>query len=264
MDCDGVHKFMELWLDEEMDASSRQEFSAHIDACGPCRERVQGETRLERAIRDRVLRDWQGQLAGRMSGDTWTRITRRIEREAKPRRWGILVALAVAAAASLVFAGSWLWSGSLHKPDLEQAAIEVQRRIARGDTRLAVTTNSADEVEKFFYDNLGMAVDLQKALSGKVGCHDVKFMGASIVSMGDVECACLSYQCCGEPVTVVLVPIEKMNHFPEMQRAIAGEGSRLTDHMRSTQIEVRAQKGWVACVVGDHPIADLASVFEKT
>ncbi len=257
MDCDGVHKSMEMWLDEEMDPTSRGEFSAHIDACGPCRERVHGEARLERTIRGRMPRE-------RMSDDAWVRITRRLEREAKPRRWGILLGLGAATAASLLFAASWWSWWSLHKPDLEQAAIEVQKRIARGQTKLAVTTNSADEVEKFLYDNLGMAIDLQNALSGKVGCHDVKFLGAAVVSMGDVECACLSYNCCGEPVTVVLVPTEKMDHFPEMQRVIAEGKSRLTDRVRSTQIEVRAQKGWVACVVGDHPIADLASVFEKT
>lgn len=265
MDCQGVHQYLELWLDEEMDPSSRSEFTDHLDACGPCRERVEGETRLERAIRDRVPQD-------RMPAETWTRIERRLEREARPTRRGAIVALAVTLAACGMFALTWWGMWRRQKPDLETAAIDVQRRFARGDLKMELRTNSADEVERFLDKHLDMQIDMQHAMSGQCGAHDVKFEGAAVVKIGEVACACLAYMCCGQPVTVVLMKTKDLDHFPEMAEAIKKLGPRLHDQAGATNIEVRVtvrqtpagtQKPWVACIVGDHPIEDLAEVFEK-
>ncbi|MEK7866256.1 MAG: zf-HC2 domain-containing protein [Planctomycetota bacterium] len=256
MDCQGVHQYMELWLDEELGPSSRREFSDHLDACGPCRERVEGETRLERAIRDRVPRE-------RMPAETWTRITRRLEREARPARRGAILALAVTLAACGVFALTWYGMWRRQKPDLATAAIGLQRKLAASELKLELRTNSADKLEEYLLARLGMQVDLQHAMSGKCGQHDVKFEGAAVVTLGDVQCACLAYRCCGSPVTVVLMQSKDLDRFPEMRDALAKLGPRLHDEVRSTNIEVRSRGPWLACLVGDHPIEDLASVFEK-
>lgn len=256
MDCQGVHQYMELWLDEELDPSSRREFSDHLGACGPCRERVEGETRLERAIRDRVPKE-------RMPSETWTRITRRLEREARPARRGAILALAVTLAACGVFALTWYGMWRSQKPDLETAVMGLQRKVAAGEVKLKPMANSADTLEEFLLTNLDMQVTLQHALSGKCGQHEVKFEGAAVVTLGEVRCACLSYRCCGSPVTVVLMKSKDLDRFPEMRAALANLGPRLHDEFRSTNIEVRSRGPWLACLVGDHPIEDLASVFEK-
>jgi len=256
MDCQGVHQYLELWLDEELDPTSRREFSDHLGACGPCRQRVEGEMRLEREIRDRVPKE-------RMPSEAWVRLAQRLEREARPTRRGVLAAMAIALAACGVFALTWYGMWRRQKPDLETAVIGLQRRLAKSELALDLRTNSADEVEEFLLKQLGMQVDLQHALSGQIGMHDVKFDGAAVVTLGEVKCACLSYRCCGAAVTVVLMKSKDLDRFPEMQAALAKLGDRLHDEVRSTNIEVRSRGPWLACLVGDHPIEDLASVFEK-
>lgn len=265
MDCQGVRKYTEMWIDEEMDASSREDFAAHLELCRPCRERVEGETRLERAIRDRVPK-------APMPEDAWARVARRIDREARPTRRGAIAALVVSLAACAVFAFTWWAMWSRQRPDLETAALGIQRRFAKGTLAMDLRTNSADEVEQFLHEKLGMEVDLQHAMSGKCGPHDVRFEGASIVKLSDVPCACLAYRCCGEPVTVVIMKRDDLHRFPEMADAVKKLGPRLHDEVGSTNIEVRITRRatptgtvepWLACIVGAHPIEDLAAVFEK-
>lgn len=265
MDCQGVRKYMELWLDDEMDASSRRDFSNHLGVCNPCREWVEGETRLEKAIRDRVP-------SSPMPAERWTRIVRRLEREELPTRRGAIAAIAVTVAACAVLACIWWAMWRRHTPDLATAAIELQRKCARGDLKMELRTHSADRVEDFLEKRLGMQVDMQHAMSGQCGPHEVRFEGASVVTCGGVDCACLAYTCCGAPVTVILLKSRDLERFPEMAEAIKKLGPRLRDRSGATNIEVRVtqrqtpsglQQPWIACLVGDHPIEDLASVFEK-
>lgn len=255
MDCKAARKLVTPYIDGELEPEMKRRVREHLGVCVGCRERFEGEARIERAI---VLRF----PSEAMPPEVWTRLQARIRGSAHRRRRALLLAAGIAAAACALFAVGLFWAANPPGPDLERAVLDLHRRIEAGADVSEMSPVPPDRSSAFLEAQVGNRLVADRvARSLDIGSHHYKFVGVASVRMMDREFACLEYACCGERICVVVMPSRHMDLFPGMQAALERAEGAMTDSQGATNFEARVIGETVVCFVGKHPLADLAVAY---
>jgi hypothetical protein len=127
MTCSEARRFLEAYLDSELDTETTARVNDHLDRCEPCEKRFRAERRLEKLLAERI---------GEVPAGAEERFGRILGRAVRPRRRRLLAIGAVAA----TFLAAGL-SALLPRP--EPTLVDLARR----DHTQAVTGGGAGAVD---------------------------------------------------------------------------------------------------------------------
>lgn len=255
MDCTEVGARMDPYIDNELEPEVKRELELHIASCGSCREGIDGALRFEQAVARRFPRE-------QMPQELWTRLQKEIRAREHPRRRGILLALGLALAATMVFGVGLFWAAQTGRPDLERAVLDLHRRIEAGEKVCEMVPISPETTSEFLASQEEMRPFADRvARTLDIGAHHYIFVGVASVRMMERQFACLEYSCCGERICVVVMPSKNMDLFPGMQAALARAEGTISDSQGTTNFEARMIGEALVCFVGNHALDDLAVAY---
>jgi len=226
LDCKQTRTLLMAYLDSELDALSTLEVGEHLERCGACRERFDAEQTIERGLRAELLDE-------RMPEAVWQRLTAQVQPAAsRPRRVWRLVPLAAAAlvlvAVGLLLRDS-LWGNTpLPSGSLAAAFVEAHR------ARLAAPASSAvGQAEPAALQSLLHAAGFDGVslpTTGMLADHYVEPLEAHDVRFGGVPGLEVSYECCGQPVSVFFVDQRYLDPTSDCETEIRSDGLRGRTH----------------------------------
>ena len=195
MNCTTAERYLDAFLDGEVDASAGIEVERHLASCQVCADRLRFAEWLKRSVK-------QQQVKESAPADFRSRMEATLEAErSAPMRFDMSWRATAAAAAvalcvfgvggALEMRGPAVQTASLVAPILE----DVLRAHAR-----AVPTEVAqrDEVPAYFQQRVGFAVKPME-----FGDPEVRFVGARDIQAGGRKAATMQYEVRGRRMTVV-------------------------------------------------------------
>ncbi len=255
MDCTTAGDCLTPYIDNELEPDVKQRLVEHLGVCGKCRERFEGDLRFERTIALRFPRE-------EMPQEVWHRLQTRVRARAHGRRRGLLLAFGIAAAAMALFAVGLFRATDVRKPDLEQAVLDLHRRLEAGVEVCEMCPISPKGTSEFLEGQVETRTFAHRvAQTLDIGAHHYKFVGVATVRMMEHQFTCLEYECCGERICVVAMPSKDMDLFPGMQAALARAQGTITDTQGTTNFEAEIIGESLVCFVGKHPLEDLAVAY---
>jgi anti-sigma factor RsiW len=230
MTCDEFRRYLSPYLDSELDARTSFEMARHLDGCGACRERLDAEDRLEKAIGRELRRPEPGDDA------LWERVRTKAER---PRRRAWMAWAAGLLAAALAAGGVIRWTrGSA--PSLADVLLNDYRKFQAGHSPLEIASADSGAVERFFKDRMGMALTIPP----EVG--PMKLEGGRKCSLRGAPAAFLAYRCRDDRVAVAIFDADHLDRF----LSVGVSDDPRTDERGDVRV-VTVRSGWkVVCATG--------------
>lgn len=265
MTCADLRRYLSAFLDSELDGGTTAEVGAHLDACPDCAERVEAETRLERAICERLG-------AEPVRDCFWDECRERLGRRGLGRRW---VALAWAASVLVAVAGGFALghapaAGAAQSGARELIAVLRERgREAQHGIPAALHEYQAVESSARAQDLLGRFVgDANRRLvhldPGATG-HGTRLVGYGTTFVGGEEVPVLHYRCCGQDLCVFFVMPVALSHFPGVARVLADGRGLTCAACPTTNVALRVcpKSGTVIAAVGSGCAPGLAGAIAE-
>ncbi len=205
MSCDDVRKFIQAYLDGELDEHEWAALSLHLESCASCRREARTEERLRRAVRRSLpLEPAPASLRQRVGTALDAADAERREEDAgRLRRWTLRL---VPAAAVIALGLGFLWS-RLQGPrpasglktslaSLAEQSIEWHRLSPPMD----VTATNPEAVQRYFSDKVPFAVRPPVFPAGQ----RARLVGARLANLREHRAVFVTYQVGGGRVSVFI------------------------------------------------------------
>ena len=265
MNCADLRRYLSAFLDSELDGGTNAEVGAHLDACPDCAERVEAETRLERAICERLN-------AAPVRDCFWDECRDRLGRRGFSRRgWTVLAW----AASVLVAVGAGFWLG--HGPAAAGmagareliAVLRERGREAQHGIPAALHEYQAVASPAAAQDLLGRFVgDANRRyvhVDASVPAHDTQLVGFGLSFVGGEEIPVLHYRCCGQDLCVFFVMPAALSHFDGVSRVLAERHDMTCRACPVTNVALRLcpKSGTVIAAVGNGCASGVAGAIAE-
>jgi anti-sigma factor RsiW len=223
MNCAELRRYLSAFLDSELDGGTTAEVGAHLDACPACAERVEGETRLERAIAQRLnaepvrecfweeCRDQMGRP--RVRARAWV-----------PAAWAASLLAALAGGFTLGHGAAPDATGMESARDLITVVREHGRELLRTGARAIHEYRpfeSAEQGRGWLGRWVGDANTHLVHLAASIPQHDTRLAGGGTMLVAGEEVPLLHYRCCDHDLYVVFVMPAALSHFEGVSRVLA-------------------------------------------
>lgn len=227
MSCEDIRPFIGAYVDDEFDEREAAEFEAHIDSCAECREELEQQLRMKRAIRDNCGgADAPDELKQEiLSG--MSEIDAERETEAAAGRGRSRVAAVLAAIVPLglgIVAVFWFTNMMTVAPatSSQPPAIEQTVEWHRNALPLEVQGPERSHVSKWFRGKVSFPVRIPEFQD-----EGVELTGGRIAHVKDRRAGYLSYDVNGARMSVMMfhgegvkVPTEKIRHVEGRELAL--------------------------------------------
>jgi len=233
--CDSQRRLISPYLDGELEAEDRAEFEAHVRDCAACRQSLDHEQEVVRAIRESLpLYEAPPELRDRV--DRLTR-EKRPSPAAKTGREGLSFGHPLVLAASLaacVLAGAAL----LREPDqahlrpagaFAALAVDTHLRHERDQLPLEVRSENPTEVSRFFEGRVPFHLTLPDYPVTPGETKPYHLEGGRLVAFDSDYAAYVAYKMDDRPISLLVTSAERVR--PEGGEALVSGG--LTFHMES-------------------------------
>ncbi|MBK8481892.1 MAG: zf-HC2 domain-containing protein [Proteobacteria bacterium] len=208
MSCTELERFLDAYLDGELDEAARAPLAAHLQDCEPCRAEAAFGQRLRQRVREAAATDPAPERLRRQIRELVAQgaphTAPRVGTQGASRPWWGL-ALAAAAGLALVVlprlrplteAGAGTERGAVTMAALAEQSVQWHRSRAPLDVRGA----SSESIRDFFSDKVPFAVRLPR-----FHAQQAQLEGARLSSLGGQQAAYLSYRIGGDHVSVFVV-----------------------------------------------------------
>ncbi len=249
MKCHEARKWMSPYLDSELGQTKTYEVSEHLQQCGDCAQRFEGEGRVDEMIRERVEQE-------RMPDELWgslREIPDRLQRTLW-HAWGSR--LAMAAVLVFTFVGMmmlWPDRGAPSTPQIvstfASSAPDNQPFIATGDRMIL-----AQQVNATLRRDFGIEVPIPTP--EQLGPHvDFELLSAT-VRTDDTgrEWVEVRLNCCGQPLLLAFAKGDG-GTLPDIFNGLDGGAPDLAQDFDGVHVASRELGGGTAVVVSKHPVA---------
>jgi mycothiol system anti-sigma-R factor len=224
MTCDDVRKFIQAYLDGELDGSEWAGLSEHLESCEACRREARAEERLRRAVKRALpVAPAPAALRGRVRAALEAEDAERQEARAGGlRRWTLRL---VPAAAMIALGIGFLWSrlqgprpGAGLKASLSSLA-EQSIEWHRLHPPMDVTATSPEAVQRYFVDKVPFAVRPPVFPARQ----RAQLVGARLANLREHRAVFVTYQLDGRRVSVFIFD---SNALPAAGGQVVRAGSR--------------------------------------
>lgn len=231
MKCEEVQRYLSPYLDSELDPKTSFEMERHLEQCLNCRERLESEGQLERAVVEELRRPEAG------DEELWRKAMSRARRPSK-RRW-VWTAAGLVLAALGALAGLWAMRGT--SDSLSHDLREDYLKYQAGRSPLDVSSPDAQPVKQFFQDKMGLAVPVLS----RVG--EMQLEGGRKCSLRGAPTAFLVYRCKGGTISLSIFNADQLDRFP----GVGSLEQSSIDESRGIRV-LALRSGWkVICATGN-------------
>ncbi|NLN62727.1 MAG: hypothetical protein GX146_07600 [Myxococcales bacterium] len=251
MTCAITRKFVDAYMDEELDAATVLQLDAHLAACDSCRDLLNLKQAMKREIRDIGLRT--------AAPDA---LRQRIQRAARPRPhpWVTAAALTAAAAAVIIVAATATpWRRAAED---DTAVAQVLDAVVLRHNRplpMEVTGSDPGQAQHWFRGKLDFPVQAPAP-----GLRRANFEGARVSNVQAQQAAHMTYALDGHRVSLMVFPAENLHIRGGNVRVVHGQ-KILVGTRRGYNVAMTERNGVIYALSSDLPAEALAEMLaEKT
>jgi anti-sigma factor (TIGR02949 family) len=225
MSCDDVKKFIQAYLDGELDEHEWAALADHLESCVACRREALSEERLRRAVRSALpVSPAPASLKVRVRAALDSEDAEREEQESGLRRWTLRL---VPAAALVALGIGFLWSRVVPRerpPSIVKASslaslAEQSIEWHRLGLPMDVTASNPEAVQRYFSDKVPFAVRPPIFLARQ----RAQLLGARLANLREHRAVFVTYQLDGRRVSVFIFD---SNAVPAAGGRVVRVGSR--------------------------------------
>lgn len=217
MNCNEVKRHWSLYHDSEGDADLHFRVAEHLAVCPGCAQWFDQQSRLEGLLADKLR-------SRTATASVWDQVLRTTslapKQPAAARRWSWM--LGIAATFLLVVAVAWFGSRPAASPghDLAKVSIQWHQRLEAGEETLQFRSESDLAVEDYLRSRVPFPVRCPPR-------RDAGFavQGAGVFRLGDQPAAYLYGHVDDSPVSIFVLPRDKLDAFPIDQQALRRDGT---------------------------------------
>ena len=251
MNCKAARRYINLFLDSELDSKTNFEISEHLSSCEECNTRFTQEERLEKSLVS-ILKEDKDPKAD----ETWERMISRFSHQAVSEEslrlgfWSLGKYLVPAAAAVIGIIIMLIVYSRQEPRELTVAAQKCHMEYMTNQIVPSIESISPGEVTKYFSGKFTFSVDISEI--PEIKSHHIKLFGAKVCHLNGVSVAYVMYHCCNAPVSVFIISSEDVESFSDIKQYIDGEMmiSRSADGI--TFVAVPTKQNTIVCIVADH------------
>jgi len=251
MNCKETRRYINLFLDSELDSKTSFEISEHLSSCDDCSTRFAQEERLEKSFVSIFTEDKDPK-----ADVTWEKVISRFSDQAESEEdmrsgfWSLGRYLVPAAAAVIGIIIMLIVYSRQEPRELTVAAQKCHIEYMTNQIVPSIESISPGEVTRYFSGKFTFPVDISEIPDIK--SHHIKLFGAKVCHLNGVSVAYVMYHCCNAPVSVFIISAEDIETFSDMKQYIEGDRmlSRSSDGI--TFVAVPTKQNTFACVVADH------------
>jgi hypothetical protein len=227
MNCDEVKRHWSLYHDSEGDADLHFRIGEHLANCPGCAQWFDQQSRLEGLLADKL----RGQEA---TATIWDEVLFKAglapKQPAATRHWSWLLGLA--AGLLLVIAVFWIATrpSATRGHDLAKVTAQWHQRLETGEETVQFRSESDLAVEDYLRSRVPFPVRCPPRKDAGFAVQ-----GAGVFRIGDQPAAYLFGHVDAKPVSIFVLPRDKLDAFPAYQQALLGDG---TLHGREETYEI--------------------------
>jgi len=227
MNCHEVRRHWSLYHDSEGDADLHFRMGEHLADCPGCAQWFAQQSRMEGLLADKLR---GGEPAAAIWDAVLTRSGLAPEQPAATQRWTWV--LAIVAGVLLVIGISWFASRppAARGHDLAEVSVKWHQRLEAGEETLQFRSESDLAVEDYLRSRVPFPVRCPPRKDAGFAVQ-----GAGVFRIGDQPAAYLFGHVDAKPVSIVVLPRDKLDAFPACQQALLGDG---TLHSREEAYEI--------------------------
>ncbi len=258
MKCKEYLRYLGPYIDSELDAKTCVEITNHLNVCPDCNKRFSQEQEVERLLAGKLKEE-------RMPESMWKEIQADIRAyDLDTSRGGVwskidlrwLVPVAATAAVALGLSLFFFWGA----PPADNTLALTLQEIHEGYLRDEVTVGET-VVWPESYKSMSLPGHLPR--SEVVGGHSVELVGGKPYYLNEVELAFLEYRCCGEPVSMLVIRKEDLEHFPQTRDLLESNDGRVKITSGETNLVMVDMGKVVVCCISNHELNALLTAFKR-
>ena len=255
MRCQDCRRYLNPYMDSELDAKTCTDIANHLAGCEVCSKRFAQEQEVEK----RLVKSLRGE---KMPEESWRAVLERLHAHDSPGRRRVrlawLVPAAVVPVVTAVLLLFFLWGKVPDNTNSWSATLqEMHEKYLKQEISVSPGFSWPQEFG-------GLTVLEHLPQSGGIGGHDVQLVGGRPFSIKDVKGAHVVYTCCNIPASIFILRKEDMRNFRKTQRLLdKGKGSVVVDlgNMRLGMIDLNEV---VVCCISSHETNALLTAFSRT
>lgn len=262
MNCKETRRYINLFLDSELDSKTNFEIFEHLSSCEECNSRFAQEERIEKSLVSIIKEDKDPNAE-----ETWERVISRFSQQVESKEdmhsgfrnlWRYLVP-ATAVLIGIIF----LLIVYIRQEPKELTAAAQKCHIEYMTDQIAPSIESKypDEVSGYFADKFTFPVNISEIPDSR--SHHVKLFGGKVCHLNGVSVAYVMYHCCDAPVSVFILNAKDVRNFSDMKRYIAGDRILFKNERGITFVAVPTKQDTFVCVVADHDVELLRWVADN-
>ncbi len=266
MNCKEVKKYINLFIDSELDSKTNFEVSEHLSSCEDCSKRFAQEERIEKSFVS-VLREDKDPKAE----ETWERVISRFSHQVEPEEgtrlgfWPLWRYLVPATAAVIGIVIMLIMYSKQESNELTAAAHKCHMEYITNKIIPSIESVSPGEVAKYFAGKFTFPVVLSEIPDIK--SHHIRLFGGKVCHLNGVSTAYIMYHCCNTPVSVFILSTKDVEDFSDIKQYLKGDKILFRKTEGVNLVATTANKDTFVCVVADHDVELLrwmADSFTRT
>ena len=254
MNCKDARRYINLFLDSELDSKTNLEISEHLSSCEECNTRFEQEERLEKSLVSILKEDKDSKVE-----EIWEGVISRFNHQVEPEEgmhlgfrplWRYLVPV-TAAVIGIVVIMLIMYS----RQDADKLTVAAKKCHIEYMTNKIVPTIesiSPGKVTRYFSGKFTFPVTVSEIQDIK--SHHIKLFGGKVCHLNGVSVAYIMYHCCNAPVSVFILNAKDVRNFSDMKRYIAGGRILFKNEDGITFVAVPAKQDTFVCVVANHDV----------
>lgn len=266
MKCEETRKYINLFIDSELDTKTSFEITEHLSSCEACDKRFKQEEKIEKTIVS-VLKGHKEPEAE----ETWERVIyrfkdqRKLKRKILPgirfyKRYVVPVAATILIVAILFFFYNRQEAG-----ELTVAAYKCHSEYMAKEISPAIVTVFPEEITRYFSGKFSFPAVISEIPDFQ--SHHIRLSGGKVCYLNGISTAYTMYSCCNSPVSVFILNIKDAGSFSDIKQTLKGDAIHPIRKDGLNFAMARTGNDAFVCVVSDHDMEVLewiARNFIKT
>lgn len=281
MNCKEAKRYINVFIDSELDAKTNLEISEHLSSCDNCKRRFAQEERIEKSLVSALKED-----KAPKSLEIWERVISSLPAEEddspsletahRPERhlgflsfllknaWGRQANVRYIAPTTVVIIAiiTTLFLYNRQGPnELILAAQKCHSEYIANEIIPSIESTSPNEVIDYFSGKFTFSVTFSEILGLK--SHHVSLHGAKVCHLKGVSTAYIMYHCCNTPISVFVLSTKDTEHFFENKQHLKGDEIlfEIKDGVKFVAIPTNLDT--YVCVIANHDLDLLRHVAKN-